>query len=102
MKTIAQQLNVKDFPFEIKDKNGNKIYHEFSDGYWEKSEFDSNGNQIYSELSNGSWSKYKYDSNGNEIYYEDSYGKIIDNRPKGCEGKVVEIDGEKYKLIKVN
>ena len=123
MKTIAQQLNVKEFPFEIEDKNGNLIYletskgywykneydsngnltyHEDSNGYWEKSEYDSNGNKIYWENSNGYWRKREYDSNGNQIYFEDSNGKIIDKRPKGCEGKVVEIDGEKYRLIKVN
>ena len=33
MKTIAQQLNVKEFPFEIKDKNGNEIYFETSNRY---------------------------------------------------------------------
>ncbi len=60
-KTIAQQLNIKDFPFEIKDKNGNQIYIEDSSGYWYKSE---------------------YDQNGNRIYYENSKGYIIDNRPK--------------------
>ena len=59
MKTIAQQLNVTEFPFEIKDKNGNRIYS------------------------------------------EDSFGVIVDKRPKGCEGKVVEIDGKKYKLTEV-
>ena len=32
MKTIAQQLNVTDFPFIIKDKNGNEIYFENSYG----------------------------------------------------------------------
>jgi len=32
MKTIAQQLNVKDFPFCINDSNGNQIYFENSDG----------------------------------------------------------------------
>ena len=80
MKTIAQQLNVTEFPFEIKDKNGNVIYCENSDGYWYKSE---------------------YDSNGNEIYFEDSVGYIVDNRPKSCEGKVVEIDGKKYKLTEL-
>ena len=132
MKTIAQQLNVKEFPFEIKDKNGNKIYLEDSDGfwvkseydsngneiyyensdeYWNKSEYDSNGNVIYSESSHGGWSKREYDSNGNQIYYENSDGNKIyyensdglieDNRPKGCEGKVVEIDGKKYKLTEV-
>ncbi len=31
MKTIAQQLNIKDFPFTINDKDGNQIYFERSD-----------------------------------------------------------------------
>jgi hypothetical protein len=144
MKTIARQLNVSEFPFEIKDKNGNEIYYENSNGYWNKSEYDSNGNEIYYEESDGFWSKYKYDSNGNQvyyeysdgywykreydsngnriyyensngywykweydsngnqIYYEDSNGQIIDNRPKqSCNGKVIEVDGKKYKLIEV-
>jgi hypothetical protein len=80
MKTIAQQLNVTEFPFEIRDKNGNRIYWENSYGVWYKSE---------------------YDSNGNEIYCENSDGEIEDNRPKGCEGKVVEIEGKKYKLTQI-
>jgi hypothetical protein len=79
MKTIAQQLNVTEFPFKIADKNGNCIYYENSDAYW--------------------W-KYEYDSDGNQIYYETSDGYIRDNRPKPCENKVVEIDGIKYKLVK--
>ena len=33
MKTIAQQLNVTEFPFEIKDKNGNLTYFEDSTGW---------------------------------------------------------------------
>jgi hypothetical protein len=98
MKTIAQQLNVKEFPFEIKDKNGNQIYFEGRNGYWYKREFDSNGNRIYFENSDEYWEKKEYDSNGKEIYYENSYGKIEDNRPKSYEGNVVEIDGKKYEL----
>ena len=102
MKTIAQQLNVKDFPFEIKDKNGNEIYFEYSDGFWVKQEFDSNGKEIYYEDSDGFWSKREYDSNGNEIYFENSDGYVEDNRPKpSCEGKIVEIDGKKYQLKEV-
>lgn len=101
MKTIAQQLNVKDFPFIIKDSQDNRIYYEDSDGYWEKSSFDSQsnriyfedsdcfwekcifdsqGNLIYSEDSAGFWTKRKYDSFGNQIYYENSKGFIEDNR----------------------
>ena len=59
MKTIAQQLGIKEFPFRIKDENGN------------------------------------------EIYLENSNGVVIDNRPKSCEGKIVEIDGKKYKLKEI-
>jgi DNA/RNA endonuclease YhcR with UshA esterase domain len=40
------------------------------------------------------------DKNGKVIYYENSYGKISDNRPNPCQGKIVEIEGVKYKLVK--
>jgi len=106
MKTIAQQLKIKDFPFTIKDKNGKEIYHEDSDGFWWRCERDANGNEIYFECSDGSWQKWEYDANGNqiycrnstgfwwkkehdangkEIYYENSDGVIRDNRPKQVE-----------------
>lgn len=84
-KTIAQQLNVKEFPFIIKDKMGNEIYRENSDGYWVKYEYDCNSNQIYYENyenSNGYWSKREYNAEGNQIYYENCYGTIRYNRPK--------------------
>ena len=104
MKTIAQQIKW-DFKtngdLEIKDKNGNRIYYEDSDGYWAKREYDSQGRLIYYQNSNGVWGKWEYDSNGNEIYYEDSGGTIIDRRPKPCENKEIVIEGVKYKLVKV-
>ncbi len=82
MKTIAEQLNVTDFPFEIKDKNNNEIYYESSNGFWWKQEYDSNNNRIYCENSTGYWCKREYNQNNNIIYFEDSSGYIIDNRPK--------------------
>jgi hypothetical protein len=84
-KTIAQQLKIKDFPFVIEDKDGNKIYYENFKGYWDKSERDAHGNCIRFENSAGYWSKSKYDAHGKEIYYENSNGKIIDKRPKVVE-----------------
>ena len=102
--TIAEQIkwNFKtNGDLKIRDKNGNQIYYEDSHGYWEKSEYDSKGNEIYLEDSNGFWRKWEYDSKGNEIYYESSNGTIVDNRPKTCENRVIEIDGVKYKLIKL-
>ncbi len=74
MKTIAQQLNIKDFPFIIRDKKGNKIYYENSDGFWIKREFDKKGI---------------------ETYYESSKGYIEDNRPK----EIIEVNGIKYKRL---
>jgi len=100
MKTIAQQLNVKEFPFEIRDSDGNQVYYEDSNGFWWKSDYNSQGKEIYSENSFGFWWKSEYDSQGKEIYFEDSKGTILDNRPKPCEGKTVEIDGITYKLMK--
>ena len=80
--TIAQQLKVKDFPFEIRNSKGKLIYSENSEGFWEKWEYDSNGNEIYHDDSEGYWVKREYDANGKLIYLEDSSGSIIDNRPK--------------------
>ena len=102
-KTIGQQINW-DFKTNgsliIKDKNGNLIYSEYSDGYWKKWKNDSQDNCIYWEDSNGYWTKYEYDSGGNCIYWRDSNGVIKDKRPNPHEDKVVEIEGIKYKLVK--
>ena len=76
MKTIAQQLNIKDFPFRIRDKQGNEIYFEGSDG---------------------SWGKWEFDSAGSEKYYENSKGEIRDNRPKPDD--VITLNGIRYKRI---
>jgi len=81
VKTIAQQLNVKDFPFSIKDANGNEIYYEDSSGFWFKIEYDADNNEIYYENSNGYWWRRKYDANGNRIYLEDPTGMKIYNIP---------------------
>jgi hypothetical protein len=144
MKTIAEQLNIKEFPLEIRHKNGSLIYFEDSDGCWYKREFDSNGNEIYGENSTGYWYKKEYESKRNLIiyfedsdgfwvkreydcnayqtylenstgfwvkrergprgalfYYEDSNGLVINNRRATHSGKVVEVEGIKYKLVKV-
>ena len=117
MQTIAQQLKITKFPFEIKDDKGNCIYLENSEGYWSKSKYDEKenliyhensggywykhtydkkGNSIYYESSTGFWSKREFDEKSNQIYHENSDGLIVDNRPK-CENKVVEVDGIKFK-----
>ena len=74
MKTIAQQLNIINFPFDIKDEKGNRVYFEYSTGFWGKYQYDEKGNEVYFENSNGYWRKYQYDEKGNEVYFEDSTG----------------------------
>ena len=80
MKTIAQELKLKKFPYTIKDKNNNEIYYENSNGHWWKQEYDSNNNRIYIENSDGGWWKQEFDSNNNRIYHENSKGEVIDKR----------------------
>ena len=59
--TIAQQLGITQFPFEIRDGKENLIYEEYENGFWAREEFNNEGKQIY---------------------HENSSGIIIDNRPK--------------------
>ena len=82
MKTIAQQIK---WDFEA---NGDLVIR------------DKNGNLIYREYSNGCWTKREYDSKGREIYFETSKCVIYNNRPKPCEVEEIIIDGVKYKLVK--
>ena len=104
MKTMAQQLNIQQFPFTITDKNGNLLYNENSNGYWVKRQYDERGNQTYLEKSNEYWCKFEYDENDNEIYYETSTGAKVDKRPKAkpeyTMKQLVEMLGEDFKLIK--
>jgi hypothetical protein len=76
------------------------LKHDFSKG--NLSLYNSNGNLIYYEYSDGYWFKQEFDSNNNCIYLESSNGTIIGKRPKSsCNGKVVEIEGKKYKLTEI-
>ena len=89
------------FPILIKDINGNETYCETSD-WWRMHEYDAKGNRTYSENSTGYWSKYEYDAKGNRTYYEDSDGeKIGTPRSQSCAGKIVEVDGKKYKITEL-
>jgi len=77
---IYKELGIAfSFPIEIEDSNGNETYFENSNGYWQRRECDADGNETYCETSNG---------------YEHGTPKLA----KTCEGKVVEVDGIKYKL----
>ena len=106
MKKVSEALKelgiAFNFPIKIKDANGNVTYCEYSDGDWEKYEHDSNGKETYYEDSNGEWEKREYDSNGKETYYEDSDRyKQGTPRSQSCDGKVIEVDGKKYKLTEL-
>jgi hypothetical protein len=72
--TIAQQLNITEFPFKIRNKAGDLIYKEWKDGAWSRWKYDSEGMCTYFQDSDGLWVKREYDEQGNQIYYEDSNG----------------------------
>ena len=77
---IYKELGIAfSFPIKIKDANGKLTYYEGSNDFWERWEYDANGKVTYFENSNGAkWGTPK--------------------SAKTCEGKVVKVDGIKYKL----
>ncbi len=105
MKTLAQtykeQFGSVKFPFKIYDAKGNGTYWEDSDGYWWRRERDAEGNLTYYENSNGYCKRYGHDAKGNRTYHEDSAGNKSGTLKNSCSGKVVEIDGKKYKLKEI-
>jgi hypothetical protein len=110
------------FPIVVKDKNGNPTYCEDIFGYWYRREYDKNGKETYCDDIDGSWERREYDEDGNQTYYEDSdgywylceydedgnrtysehsYGTKQGTKRSSCSGKVIKIDGKKYKLIEL-
>ncbi len=99
-RTTYREYNADFWERRERDSKGNLTYYENSDGYWQKYERDDNGRPIYHEDSNGFWARWERDADGNMDYYENSDGKK-EGTPRSantCEGKVVEVDGIKYKL----
>lgn len=89
------------FPIKIKDEKGKETYFENSNGDWLRCEYDEDGNQTYYENSDGFWYRYEYDKDGNETYCEDSSGHKRGTKRGPCDGKVIEVDGKKYKLTEL-
>ena len=89
------------FPIKIKDEKGNETYFEDSDGFWARYEYNENGKVTYYEESDGYWSRYEYDKDGNETYFENSNGYKEGTKRGSCDGKVIEVDGKKYKLTEL-
>ena len=89
------------FPIKIKGEKGKETYSENSDGFWWRCEYDEQGNSTYYETSDGYWSRYEYDEKGNSTYCEDSTGYKKGTKRSTCSGKVIEVDGKKYKLTEL-
>jgi len=89
------------FPIEITNKNGNRTYYETSNGRWSRHEYDEDGNQTYQENSHGFWYRYEYDEKGKMTYFEANDGYKIGTKRSSCSGKIIEVDGKKYKLTEL-
>ena len=89
------------FPIEITNEKGNLTYYEDSDGYWNRYEYNENGQVTYYERSNGFWLRCEYDEKDNETYSENSNGYKRGTKRGSCSGKVIEVDGKKYKLTEL-
>ena len=89
------------FPIAITNETGKATYHEDSDGFWYRREYDKGGKQTYYEDSDGDWERYEYGEKGNRTYYENSNGIKKGTKRGSCAGKIIEVDGKKYKLMEL-
>jgi len=95
--STGEELDIE-YPIRLRDKDGNEVYYERSDGCWSRSKYEDgrevlyedssgfwykreykDGNVVYDEDSNGCWHKMEY-KDGKRVYLEDSFGRIIDHR----------------------
>ena len=97
------------------DSNGKLIHSKNSTGCEEWYEYDSNGKEIHYKDSNGYEWWAEYDINGKVIHFKDSIGdefwydsngknitkKQFDKLNQSCDGKIIEVDGKKYRLTLV-
>ena len=83
--TIAQFLNITEFPFRIFNEQGNIIYYEESNGYWFIQRYDKNNSIVYFDNSYGSWFEKKYDDNYHLIFHKkyDGYTETREYYPNG-------------------
>ena len=88
------------YRYEYDEKSGKETHFENSRGYWSRREYDECGKVTYLKDSDGYWFRKEYDEkSGKETYFEDSDGTIFGTPRKSCaDGKVVVVDGQKYKL----
>jgi YD repeat-containing protein len=89
--TIAQQLNIQQFPFSIKNEAGQEIYCEYENGYWFKREYNSKNGITRYEDSDGDWRSYEYDAQGNMICVKDANG-YWDKREYNADGKETRLE----------
>jgi hypothetical protein len=81
--TIAKSLDIKDFPFEIKDKSGNMIYTEQKSGFWEFRKYDSEGRNIYYESCTGNTYSIEYDQK--DIVFFSRNNEVLINKKNDKE-----------------
>ena len=94
--TIAEKLEIKDFPFEIKDNMGRLIYSEDEKTQWTRTTYDKMGNETYIEKNDGFWVKTEYNKSGEPISLERSDGIFM--KFKDTKGNTTIIRAEKYNL----
>ena len=101
MPSIAQQLKINKFPFEIKNSEDQLVYIEQEDGYWERYEYDDFENRIYMENSNDYWEILKIDFTRKESFFHTSDGYRAKKLFNDAGVVISEENSETHNLLKV-
>ena len=112
MKTTSKIINrnLREY-----DSHGKVIHSKHSNGFKSWREYDSHGDLTHYKHSNGDERWYEYDSHGKLIHFKSSNGdeiwydsngteitkKQFDKLNQSCDGKIIEVDGKKYRLTLV-
>jgi YD repeat-containing protein len=77
-KNIVAKDNEESWEHITKDKNGNIIKIECSDGFWKINTYDENNNRLSEANSNGFWQQSTYDQNNKLLTSKDSFGHWVE------------------------
>lgn len=99
---FTNETNEETWEHVTKDKNGNVIKIECSNGFWKRNTYDKNNNRLSEEDSNGFWEQSTYDQNNKLLSRKDSFGNWVEYTRDSQGNPLTYKDSHGYEPIAFN